>query len=206
MNQNHKYQLATIKNNQWEYSQGFSSYEDLINFLVRHQNGTVDYRDKGPDWNNPYLNNINMNFNDKYNNTYWSGEKRQTTTYTYEYMFIREDDAIVDVRLFYNDIIKQYQEYKNKRYCYSGRRTVKYKFRCGPVPFIGKRTCKIIRNVNYGRLIRMFNHPEYKKYNNNNKYYDILEPWYEYPYKAVDKSWKTSFKCKKQWQKHINKK
>ena len=130
-----------------------------------------------------------------------AGEK---VYYIRPYVFFNQDLSIVDTRLFYNDIIKAKEELSNKRY-YNSYLEKRYKghiFRQNPVPYTGKRRANSCRNVKYGRIIRDLRNPENKDFIRKKRYYDILEPYFDLPYKKETKSWKEQTKRRHQWEKH----
>lgn len=199
--QNYFYYLYLITSNGLILKETFSSYNDLIYFLASNQRGEKEIFDKKLCYNNVYLDEINLTLNDCYSSINNNGEK---VYYIRPYVFFNQDLSIVDTRLFYNDIIKAKEELSNKRY-YNSYLEKRYKghiFRQKPVPYTGKRRANSCRNVKYGRIIRDLRNPENKDFIRKKRYYDILEPYFDLPYKKETKSWKEQTKRRHQWEKH----
>jgi hypothetical protein len=199
--QNYFYYLYLITSNGLILKETFSSYNDLIYFLASNQRGEKEIFDKKLCYNNVYLDEINLTLNDCYSSINNNGEK---VYYIRPYVFFNQDLSIVDTRSFYNDIIKAKEELSNKRY-YNSYLEKRYKghiFRQNPVPYTGKRRANSCRNVKYGRIIRDLRNPENKDFIRKKRYYDILEPYFDLPYKKETKSWKEQTKRRHQWEKH----
>ena len=56
-----------------------------------------------------------------------------------------------------------------------------------------------------GKIGKIVKTTDFKKYGRKQQYEDIIDDvvWCEYPYRHVDRSWKSSYKCRHQWQKHL---
>ena len=103
--QNYFYYLYLITSNGLILKETFSNYDDLIYFLASNQRGEKEIFDKKLCYNNVYLDEINLTLNDCYSSINNNGEK---VYYIRPYVFFNQDLSIVDTRLFYNDIGKDY--------------------------------------------------------------------------------------------------
>lgn len=209
MEKNHQYKLIALTKGKWVHARSFNSYDELILFLAR---GQKDKKDWYMNWDghfstyhNVYLDNLNMNYKDNY---YFSSWKERVAEYrTREYIFLRDDDTIVDVRLFHKDVLKKWNEIgRNPYWGYRWKRhNHPYEFRKDPVPGVHKSHGSYGRSAKVGRLIKMVDHPEYKEYNRHiDRYEKKAYGWWDAPSTHSDRSWKTSYKCRKQWQKHLD--
>lgn len=84
------------------------------------------------------------------------------------------------------------------------RRSMKYTFRRGNVPGICKHRWHrgtYYRHPQLHRLMIQSANIEYKEFIKGKERMENLPTWDDRP-RHNDKSWKTSFKCRKQWQKH----
>lgn len=159
-------------------------------------------------------------------------ESRWRTSYNYyksrqlkRYLVVREDDVIVDVRLFEKEVLELKEERARKhaskiwyytRYETEGAeqgevfsiapnwRDIKqtYKYRQGPVPNIRKRRNYGGNTKKFYRLFKQSTDPEYGKYMRNKAKLTAIEwDWEDY-YRHIDKSWKTNTKNRHQWEKN----
>ena len=189
-----KYYLLKATENGWVTSVVFSDFDHMIYYLARHQRGKLDWRDGYPCYNNEILDHINMNFNDTYIHCEWF---KDPVRYTRPYLIMDEDDRIIDPRRYYYEI----ENYDFPPY---QRRYPKHVFRRGPVPGTGHRHhYHFYRSMNYGRIVRMVNHPDFKEYGRKKPYECMEQVWFDYPVRHYDRSWKSSYKCRKQWQKNL---
>lgn len=197
------YYLYEITSYGMQLQQTFNNYNELITFLAHYQIREKENIDNKLIYNNCYLDGINLTLNDCSNYINCKGEK---ISYIRPYVFFNEDLAIVDTREFYEDVIKM-KEFLSKRkfsgYNFYWDEIYKnHIFRQTPVPFTGKRRGGSCRNVKYGRIIRDLKNPENKEFIRKKRYYDILEPYFDLPYKKETKSWKEQTKRRHQWEKH----
>ena len=192
-----RYYLLKATNEGWITHAIFSDYEHLIAHLASYQSGIIDYREGKPYYNNWLLDKISMNFQDEYVTSDWFGE---THKYTRPWVLMDAENRIVDPRLFYDDIIAYvrppYQPYYRP-----------HVFRRGPVPGTGHhKHGHYWRSVHYGQIIRMLKHPDFEQYGRKRRYQNMDQVYFDYPIRHYDKSWKSSTKCRKQWEKNLGKK
>lgn len=178
----------------------FDTYDELICFLAYAQAGELEVSRKEKKYHNKYLDEINLTLNDfKCYITY----KDEYVSYIRPYLFLK-DDSIIDVRDFYNDIIKVRKEIDRERTKYDPRRPLPegYVFRKTPIPYTSKNRYGWTRNVKYGHIIKDIKNPEKSNDIRKKKYKNLLEPYCDLPYKNSTKSWKDQCKKRHQWQKH----
>ena len=87
------------------------------------------------------------------------------------------------------------------------RKSETYTLRYDPVPNVHKYHChrgSWYRIPQLGRLMRQSDDTEYKEFVKGDERKENLPSWDDRP-RHNDKSWKTSYKCRKQWQKHVRK-
>ena len=192
-----KYYLIKATSEGWTIHNIFSDYEHLIRFLASYQAGALDWREGSPYYNNWILDKINMNFQDEYITSDWFGNIER---YTRPWVLMDEENRIVDPRKFYDDIIAYERPVYQRKYPH-------HVFRRGPVPGTGHhRHGHYYRSVHYGQIIRMLKHPDFEQYGRKRHYQNMDQVYFDYPIRHCDKSWKTSTKCRKQWEKHLGKK
>lgn len=194
-----KYYLFTATTHGWVIQSVFTDYEHLIRFLALHQSGKIDWSRGKVHYNNLILDGINMNFQDEYVTCDWFGNVHR---YTRPYVLMDENDTIIDAREFYEDIISFRIPPYERHYPY-------YVFRRGPVPGTGRHRYKYYhscRNIHYGQMVRAIHHPDYQEFGRKKKNKEINLISYDYPIRQYDKSWKSSCKCRKQWEKNLDKK
>ena len=191
-----KYYLFKATNEGWVTYNIFSDYEHLIKFLASYQSGVLDWREGSPYYNNWILDKISMNFQDEYVTIDWFGNIER---YTRPWVLIDEDNRIVDPRKFYDDIIAYERPAYQRNYPH-------HVFRRAPVPGTGHRKhAHYWRSVHYGQIVRMVKHPDFEKYGRKSHYQNMDQIYFDYPIRYYDKSWKSSTKCRKQWEKNIGK-
>lgn len=128
------------------------------------------------------------------------------------YIFTNENGGIVDVRQFEDDV-RKYQHQSKPHYwqpylgtpnhgekCATGWRRSSgiFRFREGPVPHIHYH-----RGWNYTPSMHYFQNVKNKE---NLRPSMVLSSWDlcdERWYRHCDKSWKSSYKCRHQWEKHL---
>lgn len=140
------------------------------------------------------------------------------------YLFFDENDSIIDVRFFKEEIKREFlrleKEKRNRSwkpnnesdYAYGtqlvcdcfGKNEVCYRFRIDPVPDVGRRRGGPYQHKKFGKIIRMVKHPDFKRYNRPAHYEDVLDYWDYYKVRNNEKSWKQNKKIKKQWQKNFH--
>lgn len=104
------------------------------------------------------------------------------------------------------DEIKKLRNARGLRYR-AERRCETYTFRYDPVPNVHKYHChhgSWYRIPQLGRLMRQSEATEYKEFIKGDERKENLPTWDDRP-RHNDKSWKTSYKVRKQWQKHVRK-
>lgn len=192
------YEFGTFN---FELKRIFSNYNELIYFLAYAQVDKLQISRKEKIYHNKYLDEINLTLNDlKCFLTY----KNEYVSYIRPFLFLDENNSIIDVRNFYEDIIYVRNQIDEKRKKYDKRRPLPggYVFRKTPIPYTGKNRSGWTRDVKYGHIIKDLKNPENKDYVKKNKYRDLLEPYCDLPYKRTTKSWKEQCKKRHQWQKH----
>ena len=118
---------------------------------------------------------------------------------------LKVDELMQDIEAEGDRIIKRNQAYKDSRA--AERRAQQFKFREGSVPKIHKRHWHrgtYYRIPQLGRVKRNAENIEYKEFIKPSERYKNL-PVYDDRTRHIDKSWKTSCKVRKQWEKHIKK-
>lgn len=127
--------------------------------------------------------------------------------------YLRQDDDICNVSLdSMSAAIKEKEtevrkslEARRKR-AQANKRSESYTFRKDPVPRTG--ICYhgygYYRAPKIHRLMVQSSIPEYKEFRKGNERKENLPTWDD-RVRHIDKSWKTSYKCKRQWQKHMRK-
>ena len=191
-----KYYLFEANQEGWACKNVFTDYDHLIRYLASFQSGKLDWSEGKPYYNNWVLDRISINFQDEYVTSDWFGN---TERYTRPHVFMDEEDRIVDPRDFYDDIIAYEKPPYERKYPY-------HVFRRGPVPGTGhRRHGHYWRSVHYGQIVRMIKHPNFKEYGRKRRYQNMDQIYFDYPIRYYDKSWKSSTKCRKQWEKNINK-
>lgn len=148
-----------------------------------------------------------------------------------QYVFLDETGAIVDVRLFAIEIFKEksrgygsrcdrlppnvpFEEYYIAGEKYYIGETFRnpsciYTFRSGPVPYIHKprsRYRHLFRRVSYKRYLSMYTN-KHDRTMRKPRLMNLSPFWFDdFPYRKKEKSWKSSTKCRHQWEKNINNK
>lgn len=196
------YYFYKLNNGVFELERTFKNFYELIRFLAFSQNGEKYIKDKKICYNNKYLDKLNLNFNDVFNFIDFNGDMYQIIR---PYVFFDSNFKIIDIRYFYEDIIKEREQILKERKNYYQRKYQHITFRQDPIPYTGKYRGFSYRNVKYKRLIKDFKNPENKKYVRKKKYYDILEPYFDFPYQNISKSWKDQTKNRHQWEKNLKK-
>ncbi len=79
-----------------------------------------------------------------------------------------------------------------------------YKFRRGPVPGVGGRYHyrRTFRRPKLIHNIRLITDPEYTEYTRKTSILSLGEYWWDDFPRSLDRCWKSSRKCRKQWQKN----
>lgn len=187
--------------------------------LIRVLASILEFGRDGAD--NPYFN-VDFSGNDNFERTIWeycSHRDPKTGEYTHwnyyekkRYLFTREDGSPVDVRIYENEV-KAYKKGTPPTYHYSdkdrttgcvhGQKLYRFKdkdrlyfFRASAVPHTGK--CGWGNYTSPSQLGRHLRE-------------DVTRPrlkpcpydTWDGPDRHRDRSWKTSFKCKHQWEKHL---
>lgn len=123
-------------------------------------------------------------------------DKRQEIAKEYGSWYSYERKKRKEKKYEYGDLLVQYYHYWPN---------TSYHYRIDPVPCTGKRKGGPYQHKPYGSIIRMINHPDFKKYGRKSHYQSLITDvsWYEYGHRHNDKSWKNNKKIKKQWQKNL---
>lgn len=188
------------------YVAKFENEENLIDFL-----GKAFYKPWYGGFGNHYFDEINCNGNDTIN---YFGVKNddQTTHYTRRYMFIDDDNCIIDIRDYYQEALKRYKngayEYHNDDVCEEleygdvliqrwSKQTFRY--RIDPVPNVryGGGYRGYYRHIKTTQENRQNTDPDYKDYVRS-KRKNLPTCWDEIP-RCLQKSWKKQSKKRKQW-------
>lgn len=126
------------------------------------------------------------------------------------YIFTNENGGIVDVRQFEDEVRKYQYQNKHHRYwqylgtpnrgekCTTHWRGGIFRFREGSVPYVHHH-----RGWNYTPTAHYFQNVKNKE---NLRPGTVLNSWNscdERWYRHCDKSWKSSYKCRHQWEKHL---
>ena len=104
-----------------------------------------------------------------------------------------------------DEIIKD-REARRNRYR-ATRRCESYRFRVDPVPNVHTYHChrgSYYRHPQINKLLRQSSDVEYKEFIKGDERKENMPTWDDRP-RHNDKSWKTSYKCRKQWQNHVRK-
>ena len=214
-----KYYIYDLYKNR--YVKEFENMDEMIQFLGRNTYLNQDWWSNRSEsatklnqkYKNAYLDEINMNFNDMYLGGI-CGEY-----YTRRYMFIDDNWKIYDMRVYWEEIKKEYCRLKdsyskNKKkendFCYgdlissvSWKKAYLYRYRIDPVPHTG-----------HSHGYHFFRHPHTTAEKRSICDEDIymhtrpkrrhLPSVYDDIYRHNEKSWKKQ-KIKKQWMKHEKK-
>lgn len=104
-----------------------------------------------------------------------------------------------------DELVQDREARRNRYKAFSRCET--YRFRVDPVPNVHKYHChrgSYYRRPQIGRLLRQSSEIEYKEFIKGDERKENMPTWDDRP-RHNDKSWKTSYKCRKQWQKHVRK-
>lgn len=126
------------------------------------------------------------------------------------FMFLDSNGGIIDVRMFDKDVYKAWQNRWTKRcvdYFFNGNAedagtTIRkysdsyYKFRRGPV---GYTSCALHSYTPKSHISQLA-----RQYENLRPKVRVSSYWlWDYTTRHTDRSWKSSYKCKHQWEKHL---
>lgn len=179
-----------------QYTNVFKDEEELINFLVNHTRKSCWWENKNGYARNEYLDDINMTGN---------------------YMFIKEDNSILDARIYWEEVKRRWEAKQNFLWAQShisddaqyGDKYAKYKtrkgkeegiffFRCSPVPEIHKYSHgSWYRRPHTLNEMKQNSDPEYSKYTRPAR--RLLPTTWDDIYVEHYKSWKHCTKKRKQW-------
>lgn len=123
-------------------------------------------------------------------------DKRQEIVKQYGSLYYYEKSKRKEQQYEYGDLlVRHYRYYSN----------TSYRYRIDPVPYTSKRKGGPYQYKPYGSIIRMINHPDFKKYGRKSHYQSLITDvsWFEYGHRHNDKCWKSNKKIKKQWQKNL---
>lgn len=184
----------------------FDSEEDLINFLAKTYskswlNGLT----------NPYIDSVNMNGNDTENNYNWFGEQ---TAYVRRYIFIDDNDRIIDVRKYKDEAIKRFEAKcertaKEREEFWTSLQhgdvlinkydKIPYRYRMDPVPNLIRRRvgCHWLRHMKTTQELRMYGDEEHRKYARARRK-NIPTVYDDIP-RGTQRCWKEQSKKRKQW-------
>lgn len=203
-----KIYLFVFRNNNWIQTRAFAGKAELISFLAANQNREVDFRSGKPYWNNTYLDQINLSSKDLYSYYEWNKDDREL--FVRPYLFVREDNAIVDVRQYYREILLE-KEKKSGSYDYRYYKEEYLKrrypqniptFRKDPIPGLHKKRSKRrtpYRHMKYKNILKMVKNPEFKEWGRPGRFDWVCDTWSDPPLKHREKSWKYNSKKEKQW-------
>ena len=202
-NQNTKTYLFDFYKNR--YVVEFDCEEDLINFL-----GQAFYKSFWEGYRNHYFDEINCNGNDMVN---FAGIKNgEDACYIRRYMFIDENNRIIDVRNYYQEAFDRYKKgmykYRYDNVCDDlqygdilvqrwSKQTFRY--RIDPVP-------NIRHGGGYRGYIRHMKTTQELRQNADVEYEEFVRPkrrklptcWDDIP-RGLQRSWKKQSKKRKQW-------
>lgn len=220
------YILQWFSNEQkWYNVREFKSYDDLLGFLARNdQSSCLEDKNRDAFWQRhrfsrnaySYLDYINMNGNDKfvYYKYFDDYTKDSKISYKRQFMFMDEQNRVLDVRKDIPKIKKLRREWLNEPHSF--RTYPEFEFRRGPVPGTESRIDGHdyfefghyrpwgYRHPKYGHLVKLWNSPEYKEYGRAGAIEH--DPWAmceKVMSREHSKSWKDNRKCKKQWMKNL---
>ena len=197
-----KYYLYKIREDKWET---FQDYDALIRycawFVSKDNYHYMLY------WsmrlNCSLFNEINLNGNDTVSYLEYFSPNAGFHYRVRNLMFFDEDNRIIDIKNFKDDIFSCYCE---KRHQYGDREVLKYYFRQEPIKGTGKpRYRKEFRNIRIKQMLSEISNPETKEYVRQTKPDLGINDWGEYSHRYYTKSWKSE-KTKKQYMKKQNKK
>ena len=166
-----KYYLCAHQEGDWYLQNTFDSYNDLIKYL--HSCQASSWYSKGLSigywsekkycYDNSVLDRLNMSGKDVYvevktfyfRNEFGEivGEKKVRNKHIRPYMVLDGNDRIVDVRKFFTEIL----EYR--------RETKRIKWKPNGAKRRSRNRINSDRNIQMGQLVRMVEHPDFKKYN-----------------------------------------
>lgn len=187
------------------------SKQELINWLAYRQSLEKSWLEN--DYNNRYLNYLNMTFEDKY----FVCDFRESGYLKREYMVLDGYDRIIDIRCFYKEILEVAIKESNKPYRYNrgtwyistmqrkvGKGYKGAKFRQEPIPYISNRG----RYTNYRQIrttneIRQNSDKEIQEYIRPSRRKNSFPDYWDEISRHNEKSWKYQTKNKKQWMKNL---
>lgn len=192
-----------------KYLKTYLSYEELIQFLAKHQDKNHHHSESK--YGNEILDNLNLTLKDKKINCSCYSCKFKMRNY----VIVDNYERIIDVRHYYKEILNQSNKKEkrcnNHNYFYYINRMRKkvgkgYKgveFRRGPIPFIsnGHSRGSGSAGVRTTNERRQGFEKEVQKYIRGKRMPMNLPTMYDDRHN--DKCWKTQTKCKKQWMKNL---
>lgn len=116
----------------------------------------------------------------------------------------------LDIQNMYNEILKKASLFdarkKRRLNVYKSERHLRDSlvYRYDPIPYVSKRRSNYYRNIRKGRLLRQLASKELYFTTIKESDNEIKSLWCDDRIRQLDRSWKSSYKIKKQYMKHLN--
>lgn len=214
-NNSEKYYVFNIVSNKLIIE--LSGKDELIHWFARSQNSKKEWSWDSSKYNNKYLDNLNITGEDTYLLSTYTSDGFNYDYVTREYMVIDGYNRVIDVRLFYKDILAEAKRLSNIPYKYDrgswyisamrrdvGKNYNGAKFRQEPVPYIRhRRGYKFYRRIRTTNELRQNTAPEMKEFVRASRREHNLPTSWDERSRHIDNCWKSQRKCRKQWMKNL---